>query len=145
MDPTTHISLYKHDQDGSGHTGWFLRYCGGFCRGLLHVRCGCTERDRIRLNKLVRRASLDCPLDPTEEVAERRMLAKLNSIMDNTSQPRHDTVGAMSSSFSSRRLPPQLKVLHSHGCPTPQHHPEWQKNTALVFLMSPYRYDLQYF
>ena len=42
--------------------------------------CGCTERDRKRLNKVVERASsvLDSPLDPTMEVGERRMLAKLN-------------------------------------------------------------------
>ena len=46
-----------------------------------------TDRDRKRLNKLVRRASsvLDCPLDSIEVVGERMMLAKLLSIMDNTS------------------------------------------------------------
>ncbi|KAM6989287.1 uncharacterized protein LKV04_008968 [Tautogolabrus adspersus] len=65
---------------------------------------GSTERDRKRLNRLVRRAGsvLDCPLDSVEEVGERRMLAKLTSIMDNHSHPLHDTVGALSSSFSSR-------------------------------------------
>ena len=42
------------------------------------------------------------PLDLTEEVGERRMLAKLTSIMENISHPSHDTVGALSSSFSSR-------------------------------------------
>ena len=70
---------------------------------------GSTERDRKRLNRLVRRASsvLDSSLDSLEEVSERRMLAKLASIMDNPSHPLHETVGELSSSFSSRlRLPP---------------------------------------
>ncbi|KAK3542872.1 hypothetical protein QTP70_006148 [Hemibagrus guttatus] len=51
---------------------------------------GSTERDRKRLNKLVRRASsvLGCPLDLVEEVGERRMLAKLRIIMNNTSHPQ---------------------------------------------------------
>ena len=68
-------------------------------------RGGSTDRDRSRLNKLIRRASsvLDCPLDSIEEVGERRMLAKLTSIMDNT---LHDTEGSLSSSFSSRLLHP---------------------------------------
>ena len=61
-----------------------------------------------RLNKLVRRASsvLDCPLDSTEV----RML-------DNTSQPLHDTGGggAPSSSFSSRLLHPQCEKDTSTG------------------------------
>ena len=73
--------------------------------------CGSTERDRKRLNKLVRKASsvLGCPLESIEEVGERRMLAKLTSIMDNTSHPLHDTVGALSSSFSSRLLQPRCR------------------------------------
>ncbi|TKS65892.1 RNA-directed DNA polymerase from mobile element jockey [Collichthys lucidus] len=70
-----------------------------------------TDRDRSRLNRLIRRASsvLDCPLDSTEEVGERRMLAKLTSIMDNPSHPLHDTVGSLSSSFSSRLIHPWCK------------------------------------
>ena len=52
---------------------------------------------------------LDCPLDSIEEVGERRMLAKLTSIMDNPSHPLHDTVGALSSSFSNRLLHPWCK------------------------------------
>ena len=74
-------------------------------------RGGSTDRDRNRLNKLIRRASsvLDCPLDSIEEVGERRMLAKLTSIMDNTSHPLHETVRSLSSSFSSRLLHPQCK------------------------------------
>ncbi|XP_054643404.1 uncharacterized protein LOC129187756 isoform X2 [Dunckerocampus dactyliophorus] len=70
-----------------------------------------TDRDRSRINRLIRRASsvLDGPLDSMEEVGERRMLAKLTSIMDNTSHPLHDTVGSLSSSFSSRLLHPRCK------------------------------------
>ncbi|TWW61112.1 hypothetical protein D4764_05G0012020 [Takifugu flavidus] len=73
--------------------------------------CGSSERDRKRLNKLVRRAgsALDCSLDSIEEVGERRMLAKLTSIMDTPSHPLHETVGALSSSFSSRLLHPRCK------------------------------------
>ncbi|XP_054642346.1 alpha-1,3-mannosyl-glycoprotein 4-beta-N-acetylglucosaminyltransferase A isoform X3 [Dunckerocampus dactyliophorus] len=74
-------------------------------------RGGSTDRDRSRINRLIRRASsvLDGPLDSVEEVGERRMLAKLTSIMDNTSHPLHDTVGSLSSSFSRRLLHPRCK------------------------------------
>ncbi|TWW59860.1 hypothetical protein D4764_06G0013900, partial [Takifugu flavidus] len=96
----------------------------GVCRSLLRTvvasvifyavvcwSCGSSERDRKRLNKLVRRAGsvLDCSLDSIEEVGERRMLAKLTSIMDTPSHPLHETVGALSSSFSSRLLHPRCK------------------------------------
>lgn len=72
---------------------------------------GSTDRDRKRLNRLVRRAGsvLDCSLDSIEEVGERRVLAKLASIMDNPSHPLHQTVGALSSSFSSRLRHPPCK------------------------------------
>lgn len=57
---------------------------------------GSSERDRKRLNKLVRRAGsvLDCSLDSIEEVGDRRMLAKLTSIMDDplNDSSRHQTV-----------------------------------------------------
>ncbi|XP_073674252.1 uncharacterized protein [Garra rufa] len=70
-----------------------------------------SDRDRKRLNKLVKRAGsvLGCTLDTIEEVAERRMLVKLSSIMDNPSHPMHHTVEALSSSFSTRLLHPQCK------------------------------------
>ena len=72
---------------------------------------GCTERDRKKLDRLVRRASsvLGCSLDFTQEVGERRILEKLKSIMDNTSHPLHHTVTALSSSFSSRLLQPRCR------------------------------------
>ncbi|KAM9840814.1 trace amine-associated receptor 1-like [Aulostomus maculatus] len=49
--------------------------------------------DRKTLDKLVRRASsvLGCSLDSIQEVADRRMLAKMTSIMNNTSLPQHHT------------------------------------------------------
>ena len=64
--------------------------------------CGSSERDRKRLNELVKRADsvLDCPLDSSEEVGERRMLAKLTSIMDNPSHPLQ-TAGALSGSLAT--------------------------------------------
>ncbi|KAI3375171.1 hypothetical protein L3Q82_021081 [Scortum barcoo] len=65
---------------------------------------GCSERDKKRLNRLIKRASsvCGCPLDSIEVMGERRALAKLSTIMDNTSHPLHQTVGALSSSFSNR-------------------------------------------
>ena len=62
-----------------------------------------TDRDRKRLNKLVRMDSsvLDWPLD--------WMLAKLASVVDSTSHRLHRTVEALSSSFSSRLLHPLCK------------------------------------
>ena len=74
-------------------------------------RGGMAERDRGKLNKLVRRVSsvLDCPLKSIEQVGEERMLSKLTSIMDNTSHPLHETVRALSSSFSSGLLRPQCR------------------------------------
>ena len=72
---------------------------------------GSTDRDRKRLNKLVRRASsvLGCPLASVEEVGERRMLVKLSTIMDNTSHPLHPTVEALWSTFSGRLIHPQCR------------------------------------
>ena len=63
-----------------------------------------TDRDRKRLNKLVRSLSsvLDQPLDFIEVVGERRMLAELTSIVDSSSHRLHPTVEALSSSVSGR-------------------------------------------
>ncbi|KAJ7341790.1 hypothetical protein JRQ81_007039, partial [Phrynocephalus forsythii] len=70
---------------------------------------GSTERDKNRLNKLVRRASsvLEYPLGSVEEMGKRRMLAKLTSIMNNTSHPLHQTVETLRSSFSGRLRHPR--------------------------------------
>ncbi|XP_077578764.1 uncharacterized protein LOC144200462 [Stigmatopora nigra] len=72
---------------------------------------GSTERDRNRLNKLIRRASsvLGCPLDSVEEVGERRMLTRMRSIMDSTSHPLHESVESLRSSFSSRLRYPHCR------------------------------------
>ncbi|KAI3359068.1 hypothetical protein L3Q82_002570 [Scortum barcoo] len=74
---------------------------------------GCSERDKKRLNRLIKRASsvCGCPLDSIEVMGERRALAKLSTIIDNTSHPLHQTVGALSSSFSNRLRHPQSAVL----------------------------------
>ena len=67
-----------------------------------------TDRDRKRLNKLVRRASsvLDSPQD-IEVVGKRRMLAKL--ISGRTPLTRGTRLEALSRSFSSRLLHPPCK------------------------------------
>ncbi|KAI3377482.1 hypothetical protein L3Q82_008657, partial [Scortum barcoo] len=72
---------------------------------------GCSERDKKRLNRLIKRASsvCGCPLDSIEVMGERRALAKLSTIMDNTSHPLHQTVGALSSSFSIRLRHPRCR------------------------------------
>lgn len=72
---------------------------------------GSMERDKKRLSKLVKRASsvLANPLDSIEEVGERRMLAKLMSIMVNTSHPLQETTEAPCSSFSGRLVHPHCK------------------------------------
>lgn len=47
---------------------------------------GSTERDRKQIERVVKRAS-SVLASPIEEVGERRISAKLVSIMDNTSHP----------------------------------------------------------
>nr|XP_054594642.1 RNA-directed DNA polymerase from mobile element jockey isoform X1 [Nothobranchius furzeri] len=65
--------------------------------------------DRKRLNRLIRRASsvLGCPLDPVEVVSDRRMTAKLSSMLNNISHPIQVTLTAMNSSFSGRLRHPR--------------------------------------
>ena len=64
--------------------------------------------DRKRLNRLVRKASsvLGSPLDTVEVVGDRRMAAKLSSLLDNVSHPLQDTLSSLCSSFSDRLLHP---------------------------------------
>ncbi|KAI3370544.1 hypothetical protein L3Q82_025303, partial [Scortum barcoo] len=59
-------------------------------------------------DRLVRRASsvLGCPLDSVEVVGNGRMMAKLSSLLNNTSHPLQDTLTALGSSFSERLLHP---------------------------------------
>ncbi|TWW59863.1 hypothetical protein D4764_06G0013930 [Takifugu flavidus] len=68
-----------------------------------------TDRDRKRMDRLVRRASsvLGCPLDSVEVVGNGRMMAKLSSMLNNMSQPLQDTLTALGSSFSERLLHPR--------------------------------------
>ncbi|KAI3366224.1 hypothetical protein L3Q82_010060 [Scortum barcoo] len=47
-------------------------------------------------------------------MGERRALAKLSTIMDNTSHPLHQTVGALSSSFSNRLRHPRCRKERFH-------------------------------
>ena len=80
------------------------------CRSICAVVCwggGRTHRARRKIDKLVRRSSsvLGCSLDSVETLGERRMLAKLTSIMDMPRHPLHEAVGALSSSFSQTETP----------------------------------------
>ncbi|KAI3359206.1 hypothetical protein L3Q82_002733 [Scortum barcoo] len=63
-----------------------------------------TDRDRRRMDRLVRRASsvLGCLLDSVEVVRNGRMMAKPSSMLNNTSHPLQDTLG---SSFRQERCP----------------------------------------
>ncbi|KAG9346804.1 hypothetical protein JZ751_007145 [Albula glossodonta] len=74
-------------------------------------RHGISTADRKRLNKLVKKASsvLGCPLDPVEVVGEKRMIAKLLSLMENMTHPMRDTLIALGSSFGDRLLHPQCE------------------------------------
>ncbi|KAI3354985.1 hypothetical protein L3Q82_004788 [Scortum barcoo] len=78
---------------------------------------GCSERDKKRLNRLIKRASsvCGCPLDSIEVMGERRALAKLSTIMATTTlHPLHQTVGALSSSFSNRLRHPRCRKERFH-------------------------------
>lgn len=59
---------------------------------------GCSKQDKNRLNRLIKRAVSvsGCPLDSIEVVGERRVLAKLSAIMNNTSHPLRQTYAAPS-------------------------------------------------
>ncbi|TWW81766.1 putative JmjC domain-containing histone demethylation protein 2C [Takifugu flavidus] len=66
-------------------------------------------RVRRRMDRLVRRAGsvLRCPLDSVEVVGSGRMMAKLSSMLNNTSHPLQDTMTALGSSFSEWLLHPR--------------------------------------
>ena len=72
---------------------------------------GCSERDKNRLNRLIKRASsvCGCPLDSIEVVGERRTLSKLSAIIRNSSHPLHQTVNSLRSTFSNRLVHPRCK------------------------------------
>lgn len=58
--------------------------------------------ERKRLDNLFKKASsvLGCPLDSVQLVGEKRVMAKLLSLMQNRSQPMQDTLRALESCFS---------------------------------------------
>lgn len=70
---------------------------------------GVSTRDKKRLDKLVRRAGsvLGCSLDSVDSVGDRRMMAKLSSMLDNPAHPLQGTLTALHSSFSERLLHPR--------------------------------------
>ena len=70
---------------------------------------GIKAKDANRLNKLKKNPEplVGSKLVTLEEVVEHRMLAKLQAIMDNVSQPLHKTVDQLKSSFSNRLIQPR--------------------------------------
>lgn len=70
--------------------------------GVACWRSSISAADRKRLEKIINQASsvLGCPLDSVQTVGERRMTAKLSSLLDNDSHPMQDIITALSSSFS---------------------------------------------
>ncbi|KAI3351115.1 hypothetical protein L3Q82_005680 [Scortum barcoo] len=69
-----------------------------------------TDRDRRRMDRLVRRASsvLGCPLDSVEVVGNRGMMAKCHPCYQHV-HPLQDTLTALGSSFSERLLHPRCE------------------------------------
>ena len=65
--------------------------------------------DANRLNKLIRKAGdmVGLELGSLTAVAERRMLCRLRSIMDNISHPLHDVLVKHRTTFSARLIPPR--------------------------------------
>ncbi|KAK3508628.1 hypothetical protein QTP70_000915 [Hemibagrus guttatus] len=55
------------------------------------------------------------PLDTIQEVGERRMVAKLSSLLENDSHPLYDTVKSLSSSFSDRLFHPKYIRFRESG------------------------------
>jgi len=70
--------------------------------------------DNNRLNKLIKRAGdvVGEQLDTLTTVAERRMLSRFQSILDNYSHPLHETLVQQTSSFSRRLLLPRCTTEH---------------------------------
>ncbi len=68
-----------------------------------------TERERKKLDKVIKKSSsvLGCALDSVQEVVDRRVLAKLTSMLDHESHPLQDTLSALESSFSDRLIHPR--------------------------------------
>lgn len=57
---------------------------------------------------------MDCPLDSVEEVGERRMLAKLTFILNNSSHRLYETVGALNHHQEHRSIfPASVRVSNT--------------------------------
>ena len=83
--------------------------------GLVCWGSGVSVADRKRLDGLIKKASsvLGCPLEPVQVVGERRMTAKLSSMLENQSHPLQGTLTALQSSISDRLLHPRtVKERH---------------------------------
>ncbi len=70
--------------------------------------------DRNKLDKLIRRAGsvLDMELDSVHVVAERRMLSKLYSILDNPAHPLHNELVDQRSTCSQRMITAKCPMEH---------------------------------
>ena len=99
--------LLHHNQRGISTPWWHQPSSMGWSSGAAASR-QLTGGD-WRLDKLVRKASsvLGCPLDTVEVVGDRRMMAKLSSLMSHASHPMQDTLAALHSSFSHRLIHPR--------------------------------------
>ncbi len=72
---------------------------------------GARTSDRNRINKLIKKASstIGISQDWSEQVAEVRMLRRMNAIMDNNRHPLHALEVFRQSSFSGRMIPPRCR------------------------------------
>ncbi|TWW80175.1 hypothetical protein D4764_10G0012050 [Takifugu flavidus] len=70
---------------------------------------GIKAKDANRLNKLIKKAGsvVGCRLANLDEVVKDRMVLKLRTIMDNPSDPFHNTVDKLRSSFSNKLPQPR--------------------------------------
>ncbi|TWW74576.1 hypothetical protein D4764_14G0005790 [Takifugu flavidus] len=95
------------------------------------------DRDSWRMDRLLRRASsvLGCPLDSVEVVGNGRLMAKLSSMLNNTSHPLQDTLTALGSSFSEWLLHPRC-VKERSVAP--------QGTVLALFLFTLYNADFSY-
>ena len=94
---------------------------------------GLKVADNNRLSKLIRRAGdvVGEELDTLTTVAERRMLSRLQSILDNVSHPLYDTLAQQKSTFSRRLLLPR--------CTTERHRKSFLPVVINLYNASPLR------
>lgn len=101
--------LHYHNQASSCFFLWWVFrvfFSNGVVPSTLFNRAAVrgegTDRNRERMEKLVQRCILGCPLEYVTLVGEKRMLGELESIVDHPlhHHPLHDTVSALRSSFS---------------------------------------------